>query len=346
VEKWAKISASEFTNSMNEVEDFVEYLSSFLGFPGIGQDCSKTLVCEFWAGLFCGPYFKCIPAPNYVVNDLFYDVKDVANIFNALDSGITESLNSKMTNDFCKEATRPFRPLLKALAASNDNWGGFFDTISLSTGVSVSGGSSDTAAEAGFAVDKKGDVACFYSVCSGITSSLDPSLGLGVSFGVGSGSVNAVAGKSLSLGIDAAFTAVSGGFSYSYANDNTKAFSGVGFSLGASIDAGVIKGLDFSASKAECVTTAKVVKYSQGLVSTEFNPYYYDNADTCRKIQKKGSSTIYLVIDRSIRVISDEFWSKWVVDKTFEILPDISMFSLEKQPLDSTARIVLDSVTW
>jgi hypothetical protein len=98
------------------------------------------MVCEFWTGLFCGPYFKCIPLPNYVVNDLFYDVKDIGNIYKALDSGITESLNSKLTTDVCKESTRAFRPLLKALAASNDNWDGFFDTVSISSAVSAGAG--------------------------------------------------------------------------------------------------------------------------------------------------------------------------------------------------------------
>jgi hypothetical protein len=117
-----------------------------------------------------------------------------------------------------------------------------------------------------------------------VTSSIDPSLGLGVSFGVASGLATGVAGESLTLGLDAQFTAVSGGFSYSYATN--KAFNGVGFSLGASIDANFIKGLDFSVSKAYCTTTAQVVKYSQALASTEINPYYYNAADTCRKVQK------------------------------------------------------------
>jgi hypothetical protein len=140
--KYASIGAKEFTNAVNEVEDFMEYLSNLLGLPGIGQDCSKTLVCEFWTGLFCGPYFKCIPLPQFVINDMFYDVADIGTVFKALDSGITESLNSKMSNDFCKEATRPFRPLLKALAATNDNWDGFFDTVSISAGISAAAGAA------------------------------------------------------------------------------------------------------------------------------------------------------------------------------------------------------------
>jgi hypothetical protein len=108
---------------------------------------------------------------------------------------------------------------LKALAATNDNWDGFFDTISLSTALSASGGTAQSSAEAGFAVDKNGDVACFYTLCTGVTSSIDPSLGIGVSFGVGHGMVDGVAGQSLTLGLDAQFVAISGGLSYSYATN-------------------------------------------------------------------------------------------------------------------------------
>jgi hypothetical protein len=71
------------------------------------------------------------------------------------------------------------------------------------------------------------------------------------------------------------------------------------------------------------------VRYSQALASTEINPYFYDGADTCRKVQLAGTSAIYLVIDRSIRHITADFWANWVSDKTYEILTDISMFTLE-----------------
>jgi hypothetical protein len=116
----------------------------------------------------------------------------------------------------------------------------------------------------------------------------------------------------------------------------------MGFSLGASVGAELVKGLDFGASKSFCTTDAKVVRYSQALASTEINPYNYNGADTCRKIQKKGDSKYYLVIDRAIREITTDFWNNWIKDKTFEILPDISMFSVENHKLDANARISID----
>jgi hypothetical protein len=166
---------------------------------------------------------------------------------------------------------------------------------------------------------------------------------MAVNFGIGNGMVDGVAGQSLTLGLDAQFTAISGGFGYSYATNF--AFSGIGFSLGASVDANLIKGLDFGASKSFCTTDAKIVRYSHALASTEINPYYYDGADTCRKIQKKGTAAIYVVIDRSIRHITADFWANWVKDKTYEILDDISMFSLESHPLDANARLAIDQAT-
>jgi hypothetical protein len=87
------------------------------------------------------------------------------------------------------------------------------------------------------------------------------------------------------------------------------------------------------------------VRYSQALASTEINPYFYDGADTCRKVQRAGTSAIYLVIDRSIRLVTSDFWANWVSDKTYEILTDISMFTLENHPLNATSRVALDSVT-
>jgi hypothetical protein len=136
--KYAHIAYTEYNNAMEDYEDFMDYISKLLGLPGIGEDCSKTLVCEFWTGLFCGPYFKCIPRPDYIINDMFYDMKNIGNIFKSLDSDITSTFSSKNTNDYCRESTKPFRPLLKALAATNDNWDGFFDTISLSAAVAAS----------------------------------------------------------------------------------------------------------------------------------------------------------------------------------------------------------------
>jgi hypothetical protein len=95
--KYAAIGYNEFTNAVEEYEDFMEYLSKLLGLPGIGKDCSKTLVCDFISGLFCGPYFKCIPHPKFVLDDLFHDVLDIGKVFKALDSGIMQSINSKIS---------------------------------------------------------------------------------------------------------------------------------------------------------------------------------------------------------------------------------------------------------
>jgi hypothetical protein len=83
-------------------------------------------------------------------------------------------------------------------------------------------------------------------LCTGQTTSFDPSLGIGVNFGVGHGMVDGVAGTSISMGVEASFTAISGGFSYSYATPKTD-FGGVGFSIAASVSPS-IGGLDFGAS--------------------------------------------------------------------------------------------------
>jgi hypothetical protein len=89
VYKYAQIGANEFTGAVEDFEDYIEYLADLIGLPGIGEDCSKTLVCEFWTGLFCGPYFKCIPRPDYVINDMFRDVKNIGTIYKALENGVT-----------------------------------------------------------------------------------------------------------------------------------------------------------------------------------------------------------------------------------------------------------------
>jgi len=188
-----------------------------------------------------------------------------------------------MSNNFCKEATRPFRPILKALAASNDNWDGFFETVSLSTAVGGGAGGLTSSAEAGFAVDKNGDVACFYSVCAGVSTEVDPDAGVNVNLGISSGTVDGVAGTGMSVGLDASLFGLGGGFGYDYGTD--KSFQGIGFSLDAAYDSSsMATAFDFSANAATCTTTAQVVKYSKGLASLDINPYYYDSADTCRKV--------------------------------------------------------------
>jgi len=47
-----------------------------------------------FTGLVCGPFYRCIPLPNYVLSDLFMDATDLVPIFNALNTGITQSMNS------------------------------------------------------------------------------------------------------------------------------------------------------------------------------------------------------------------------------------------------------------
>lgn len=182
-----------------------------------------------FTGLVCGPFFKCVPLPNFVLDDMFRDVTDIVPVFKALNTGIIESLNSKMSNNFCKESTRPFRPILKALAATNDNWNGFFDTVSLSTSVGGGAGIKTASTEAGFAVDKNGDVACFVSVCTGVSTEVDPDIGFNVNLGVSSGTVFDMAGEGISVGVEGTFIAAGGGFSYGYGTDLS--FGGVGFSL-------------------------------------------------------------------------------------------------------------------
>jgi len=118
-----------------------------------------------------------------------------------------------------------------------------------------------------------------------------------VNLGVSSGLVESIAGEGMSVGIDATIFAVGGGFSYGYGMD--KSFGSVGFSLDASYDSSAIAtGVEFGANIGMCTTTAQVIKYSKGLATDEINPYYYDSADTCRKVYLKGKPEVYLVIDR------------------------------------------------
>jgi len=64
-----------------------------------------------------------------------------------------------------------------------------------------------------------------------------------------------------------------------------KSFGGVTFSLDLSFDMSSLLTIgDLSFSKDTCKTTAEVVKYSKALANENINPYYYDSADTCRKV--------------------------------------------------------------
>jgi len=85
------------------------------------------------------------------------------------------------------------------------------------------------------------------------------------------------------------------------------------------------------------------VKYSKSLASLDINPYYYDSADTCRKVKRKGGAAIFFVFDRQMRHITGDFWKTYVSDKSHEVLDDLDMFSYDKRNLDtSNSRLAYD----
>ena len=66
-----------------------------------------------------------------VTIDMVDNIKDLEKIFLAVGTGVMQTLNMEFTYDACEIATKPFRPILKALANTQDMYDGFFETVSL-----------------------------------------------------------------------------------------------------------------------------------------------------------------------------------------------------------------------
>ncbi len=162
--------------------------------------------------------------------------------------------------------------------------------------------------------------------------------------GVSTGGVGSIAGEGIGVGLDTSIIAAGGGFSYGYGLD--KSFGGMTFTLNVELDSSAASsGISFAASTNVCTTTAQVVKYSQSLASVEINPYYYDAADTCRKVKLGTSNAIYLVIDRTKMHITGAFWNTWISDKSHEVLPSLAMFTTGRRLHTAESRLVIDSAT-